>query len=445
MEEKVIDIQELTQDKHNFNKGTEGGGAKLMERSLNELGAGRSILIDKNGNIIAGNKTQEAAIKAGITKVRVIETTGDELVAVKRTDVDIDSAEGRKMAYLDNLTTQVNLTWDQTELEAVQADVEGFDIADFGIDLGFPTGDPDEADKVTEDDFDEEKEQVETICQPGDLWQLGNHRLMCGDSTKKEDVAKLMQGELAHLWLTDPPYNVAVKNSQGMTIANDNMASDEFRIFLRNAFAAAYPVLDKGCPFYVWFASKEHINFEGALNDVGLQVRQELIWNKNHFILGRAHYQWKHEPCLYGWKGDSCRYFIDVRNRASVIEDNEEINIDKMKAAEMRALLHKIYEERIPTTVINCMKPNKDEDHPTMKPVRLFGYQMANSSRPGDIILDSFGGSGTTIVAAEQLGRKARLMEYDPHYSDVIIARFEKLTGQKAERIINGTNQETQA
>ena len=434
MEEKVIDIQELTQDKHNFNKGTEGG-AKLMERSLNELGAGRSILIDKNGNIIAGNKTQEAAIKAGITKVRVIETTGDELVAVKRTDVDIDSAEGRKMAYLDNLTTQVNLTWDQTELEAVQADVEGFDIADFGIDLGFPTGDPDEADKVTEDDFDEEKEQVETICQPGDLWQLGNHRLMCGDSTKKEDVAKLMQGELAHLWLTDPPYNVAVKNSQGMTIANDNMASDEFRIFLRNAFAAAYPVLDKGCPFYVWFASKEHINFEGALNDVGLQVRQELIWNKNHFILGRAHYQWKHEPCLYGWKGDSCRYFIDVRNRASVIEDNTEINIDKMKAAEMRALLHKIYEERIPTTVVNCMKPNKDEDHPTMKPVRLFGYQMANSSRPGDIILDSFGGSGTTIVAAEQLGRKARLMEYDPHYSDVIIARWEKLTGGKAVKI----------
>ena len=416
-----------------------------MERSLNELGAGRSILIDKNDNIIAGNKTQEAAIKAGITKVRVVETTGDELVAVKRTDVDIDSAEGRKMAYLDNLSTQVNLTWDETELEAVQADVKGFDIADFGIDLGFPTGDPDEADKVKEDDFDEQKEQVETICQPGDLWQLGNHRLMCGDSTKKEDVAKLMQGELAHLWLTDPPYNVAVKNSQGMTIANDNMASDEFRIFLRNAFAAAYPVLDKGCPFYVWFASKEHINFEGALNDVGLQVRQELIWNKNHFILGRAHYQWKHEPCLYGWKGDSCRYFIDVRNRASVIEDNTEINIDKMKAAEMRALLHKIYEERIPTTVINCMKPNKDEDHPTMKPVRLFGYQMANSSRPGDIILDSFGGSGTTIVAAEQLGRKARLMEYDPKYCDVIIARWEKLTGQKAEMIINGTNQETQA
>ena len=147
--EKVIDIEELAQDRHNFNRGNEQG-QELMERSFKELGAGRSILLDRNGNIIAGNKSQKAAIAAGIKRVRVVETTGDELVAVKRTDVDIDSAEGRKMAYLDNLTTQVNLTWDETELEAVQADVEGFDIADFGIDLGFPTADPDEADKVAE-------------------------------------------------------------------------------------------------------------------------------------------------------------------------------------------------------------------------------------------------------------------------------------------------------
>ena len=145
MADKIIDIEELAQDQRNFNKGTEQG-QELMERSFKEMGAARSILIDKNGNIIAGNKSQKAAIAAGIKKVRVVETTGDELVAVKRTDVDIDSAEGRKMAYLDNLTTQVNLTWDQTELEAVQADVEGFDIADFGFDIEdlpqvtFPTG-----------------------------------------------------------------------------------------------------------------------------------------------------------------------------------------------------------------------------------------------------------------------------------------------------------------
>ena len=429
---EVVDIRDIIPDDHNFNAGTEKG-REMIEKSFRELGAGRSILLDKNNRIIAGNKSQQAAIATGITKVRIVDTEGDEIVAVRRRDVDLDSKVGRELAFADNATQQVSLAWDETELQQAAQDY-GLDIDEWGVELPETANTTDEQ-NADEDDFDEQKDPVETICQPGDLWQLGNHRLMCGDSTKKEDVAKLMQGELAHLWLTDPPYNVAVKNSQGMTIANDNMASDEFRIFLRNAFAAAYPVLDKGCPFYVWFASKEHINFEGALNDVGLQVRQELIWNKNHFILGRAHYQWKHEPCLYGWKGDSCRYFIDVRNRASVIEDNEEINIDKMKAAEMRALLHKIYEERIPTTVINCMKPNKDEDHPTMKPVRLFGYQMANSSRPGDIILDSFGGSGTTIVAAEQLGRKARLMEYDPHYSDVIIARWEKLTGGKAQKI----------
>ena len=164
-------------------------------------------------------------------------------------------------------------------------------------------------------------------------------------------------------------------------------------------------------------------------------MRQEIVWNKSSFVPGGSHYQWKHEPCLYGWKDDSCRYFIDARNRTTVIEDEAELNIDKMKVSEMRDLLHQIYDAQVPTTVINCAKPIVDDDHPTMKPVRLFGYQMANSSRPGDIILDSFGGSGTTIVAAEQLGRKARLMEYDPHYSDVIIARWEKLTGCKAQKI----------
>ena len=429
---EVVDIRDIIPDDHNFNKGTEKG-REMIEKSFRELGAGRSILLDKNNRIIAGNKSQQAAIATGITKVRIVDTDGDEIVAVRRRDVDLDSKVGRELAFADNATQQVSLAWDEAELQQA-AQEYGLDIDEWGVELPETANTTDEQ-NADEDDFDEKKDPVQAITQPGDLWQLGAHRLLCGDSTKREDVERLMQGELADLWLTDPPYNVAVKNSQGMTIANDNMASDEFRIFLRNAFAAAYPVLDKGCPFYVWFASKEHINFEGALNDVGLQVRQELIWNKNHFILGRAHYQWKHEPCLYGWKGDSCRYFIDVRNRASVIEDNEEINIDKMKAAEMRALLHKIYDERIPTTVVNCMKPNKDEDHPTMKPVRLFGYQMVNSSRPGDIILDSFGGSGTTIVAAEQLGRKARLMEYDPHYSDVIIARWEKLTGKKAQKI----------
>ena len=431
--EKTIDINQLAQDQHNFNKGTKAG-AKMMKRSLEQLGAGRSILIDKDGNIIAGNKTQQAAIEAGIKKVRVVESDGTELVAVKRTDVALDSKQGRELALLDNLTTQINLEWDKAELQSISDEV-GMCIEDWGVQLSdLPGAMPEQ--EVKEDDFDETKDPVPTVCQPGDLWQLGDHRLLCGDSTKAEDIQRLMQGETAHLWLTDPPYNVAVKNSQGMTIANDNMASAEFRRFLDDAFRAANTVLADGTPFYIWFASKEHINFEQALNAIGLRVRQELIWNKNSFIIGRAHYQWKHEPCLYGWKGQSCRYFIDARNRASVIQETEEINIDKMKKEEMRDLLRQILDDhRIPTTVINEAKPQKDEDHPTMKPVRLFGYQVTNSSRAGEIVLDTFGGSGTTVIACEQLNRKARLVELDPHYCDVIIARWEKLTGQKAVKL----------
>lgn len=217
-----------------------------------------------------------------------------------------------------------------------------------------------------------------------------------------------------------------------MTIANDNMISSDFRIFLRQAFAAADSVMKDGCPFYVWYGSREHINFEGALNDNGLKCRQVLIWNKSHFVLGRSHYQWKHEPCLYGWKGDNCSYFVDARNRATVIEDAAEIDIDKMKKDEMKDLLHRIYDDATPTTVIDADKPLKDTDHPTMKPVRLIGYLIKNSSQAGDLVLDTFGGSGTTLIAAEMLNRKCYMMELDPHYCDVIIARWEKLTGKKA-------------
>ena len=171
-----------------------------------------------------------------------------------------------------------------------------------------------------------------------------------------------------------------------------------------------------------------------AIDEVGMPFRQQLIWVKTSLVLGHMDYQWRHEPCLYGWK-EGAHYFINSRNRTTVYEDGEEIDIDKLKKAEMQKLLHDILDSKTPESVIRCPKPQKSADHPTMKPVRLFGYQIANSSRPGNIILDTFGGSGTTIVACEQLGRKARLMELDPHYCDVIIARWEKLTGQKAVKL----------
>ena len=445
---EVVSIDDLIQDDHNFNKGNEQG-AQLLERSFRECGAGRSVLIDKDNRLVGGNKAQKGFKAAGKKKVIIVDSDADTLVAVRRKDVSLDSAEGRKMAYLDNLTTQVNLTWDQTELEAVQADVEGFDIADFGIDLGFPTGDPDEADKVTEDDFDPD-EHYEPTSKAGDIFQLGDHRLMCGDSTSAEDVAKLMNGEQADLWLTDPPYNCSVGAAREATIKiisktaganwqsntdklkNDTMPREDFQEFLHKAFTNSLKHLKPGGAYYIWYSSGSSQEFQNALELAGVQKKSVLTWVKAEAVLNFQDYHPRFEPCLYGWTDGPKHYFIERRDQTTVIEDSKELDIDKMKKSEMQDPLHRIFDARFPEDVIREKKPARSDEHPTMKPVRLFGRLVSNSSRQGEIILDTFGGSGTTIVACEQLGRKARLMELDPHYCDVIIARWEKLTGQKA-------------
>lgn len=220
-----------------------------------------------------------------------------------------------------------------------------------------------------------------------------------------------------------------------LKIANDNMESAAFGKFLTDAFTTAMQFLKNGAAFYIWFASREHINFENALRNANLKVRQELIWNKTSLVLSRQDYQWKHEPCLYGWKDGAGHYFVNDRTQTTVIEDKVDIN--KMSKDELKNLLKEIYASRqtVPTTVIDCEKPTANKEHPTMKPVKLFGQLMRNSSKRGDKVLDTFGGSGTTLICAEQLGRKAYLMELDPHYCDVIIARWEKLTGKKAVKI----------
>lgn len=224
---------------------------------------------------------------------------------------------------------------------------------------------------------------------------------MCGDSTDPEVLEKLMDGTKADLYLTDPPYNVAYtgKTKDALTIQNDKMDNGSFRQFLYNAFTAAAAVIKPGAAFYIWHADSEGYNFRGACEDSGLSVKECLIWNKNAMVLGRQDYQWKHEPCLYGWKeGDT----------------------------------HKWYSDRKQTTILEFDKPNASRDHPTMKPTALFAYQIGNSTKPGDIVLDSFGGSGTTIMACEQLGRKGYVCELDPKYCDVIIKRWEQFTGEKA-------------
>lgn len=290
---------------------------------------------------------------------------------------------------------------------------------------------------IEEDDFEFNEEEIpEAKAKRGEIYKLGEHILMCGDSTVRQDVEKLLNGKIADLVVTDPPYNVAISNSQGMTIENDDMSDESFRKFLNSAFENMSDSLKEGGAFYVWYASREHINFESALLNNNLTVRQQLIWVKNSLVLGRQDYQWRHEPCLYGWKDGEGHYFIYDRTQSTVMEQKE-IDIDKLSPEESKKLLKKIYSE-IPSTIIKENKPQKNNLHPTMKPIELIGRLIHNSSEKGQIVLDLFGGSGSTLIACEQLGRKCYMMEYDPIYVDAIIQRYEEFTGKKAELISKG-------
>lgn len=234
------------------------------------------------------------------------------------------------------------------------------------------------------------------------------------------------------LLLTDPPYNVAYEGTAG-TIQNDDMETGKFLQFLTDAFSAVYDYINSGAAFYIWHSSREQSNFEKALNNAGLEVRQQLIWNKNALIMGRQDYQWKHEPCFYGWKEGAAHYFVDNRTFTTIIEDTP--NINKMSKDELKNYVKELLKRTPPTTVINEDKPSISAEHPTMKPVKLIGYQISNSTKKGDVVADIFGGSGTTLIACEQLNRICYTMELDPKYCDVIIKRWEQYTGQTAELV----------
>lgn len=239
------------------------------------------------------------------------------------------------------------------------------------------------------------------------------------------------------MYLTDPPYNVNYtgKTKDAMKIRNDSQDDDSFRAFLMDCFLAADKVLRPGASFYIWHADSKGFNFRYAVKACGWLLKQNLIWNKNTFVLGRQDYQWKHEPCLYGWKDGDAHYFIDRRDQSTVYEDTVSVNINAMRKDQLKEMIRSLLASQPPVTVLDEDKPNANREHPTMKPVRLIGRLVRNSSRTGEIVLDSFGGSGTTLIACEQLNRKCRMMELDPHYCDVIMARWEKLTGLKAVKI----------
>lgn len=266
----------------------------------------------------------------------------------------------------------------------------------------------------------------------GETWLLGEHRLQIGDATDPAVVSKAMGGHLAKAVWTDPPYNVNYTGSDGKTIANDHMAGDAFRQFLTKLLASAISVTEPGAPIYIAHADSEGLNFRQAAIDAGWSLRQCLVWVKNAFVMGRQDYQWQHEPILYGWKPGAAHRWYGARNKSTVIDDR--VDIDSLGKADLRDMLKALIAQAHPT-VIDCPKPGRNDVHPTMKPVALLHATLGNSALPEDHVLDVCGGSGSTLIACEQLGMVAHLVELDPRYADAIIARWQEFTGGTAYRL----------
>lgn len=358
--------------------------------SIKEFGFTNPILIDEENGIIAGHGRLLAAAKFGLEIIPTVRLVG--------------LTEAQKKAYViaDNQLA-LNAGWN---LELLKIEIDHLKELDFDLDLlGF--GDaladmfPETIQEGLKDEDDVPEMPVEPITRTGDVWVMGKHRLMCGNSCSFDDMAILMEGTLADVWLTDPPYNVAYegKTKESLKIQNDSMSDDNFRQFLVDAYSTANEHIKCGAVFYIWHADSEGFNFRAAAKDAGWKVRQCLIWKKQSMVLGRQDYQWQHEPCLYGWKEGASHLWASDRKQTTILEFN---------------------------------RPSRNAEHPTMKPVELFEYCLLNNTKGGDVVLDSFGGSGTTLIAAEKNNRVARLMELDPKYCDVIVKRWQEFTGKKA-------------
>ncbi|MBQ2016651.1 MAG: site-specific DNA-methyltransferase [Clostridia bacterium] len=313
----------------------------------------------------------------------------------------------------------------------------GYDYQSWG--MHFDTKELEIEEEAKDDNFDVDRAAaaIKTpVTQRGDIWQLGDHYLMCGDSTSAEDVARLMDGTRADLSVTDPPYNVAYEGGtkDKLKIENDKMSDSAFHDFLVAAFTRMNEALKPGAANYVFFACKEARNFIDAYIASGFLYKQLLIWVKNSITLTRSDYQWQHEPCIYGWKDGAPHYFTDDRTLHTVVD--EWPDFDKMDKAALRDFCKRVFDkDALATDIVREDKPTRNAEHPTMKPIPLIGRFVRNSSQRGQSVIDLFGGSGSTLMACEQLKRQCRTMEYDPVYCDVIIARWEKYTGRKATKI----------
>ena len=330
--------------------------------------------IDNKLVVLGGNMRLKAAIELGMDKLPVVL-------------VD-DWTEEQRAEFL----IKDNVGFGEWNWEELQADWDVEQLGEWGLDI------PQQfmvVPEATEDDY-EIPDEIHTDIVLGDLFEIGEHRLLCGDSTQTDTFEKLFNGQLADLVVTDPPYNVAYegKTKDKLKIDNDKQSDGDFYQFLYDFYTALGSYTKQGGGWYVWHADLEGTNFRRAMSDAGIMVKQCLIWVKSSMVMGRQDYQCKHEPCLYGWKEGAA---------------------------------HGWYSDRKQTTILEFDRPNRNAEHPTMKPIPLFAYQIGNSSKQGDIVADGFGGSGTTMVACHQLNRKGYLVEYDPKYCQVIIDRMRKL------------------
>lgn len=334
----------------------------------------RPIVVNADMVVLGGNMRLKACKEAGLKEVPII--LADNLTEEQQ----------REFLIKDNVSGG-EWDWDilANEWEVEQLDAWGLDVP---INLETEL-------EAEEDDF-EVPDEVQTNIVLGDLFEIGEHRLLCGDSTQTDTFAKLFDNQLADLVVTDPPYNVAYegKTKDALTIQNDSMGDGEFYQFLYDFYTALGSYTKKGGAWYVWHADSEGANFRLAMKNAGIMVKQCLIWVKNSMVMGRQDYQWKHEPCLYGWKEGAS---------------------------------HGWYSDRKQTTVLEFDRPTRNAEHPTMKPIPLIAYQIGNSSKQGDIVADGFGGSGTTMVASHQMQRKCYMVEFDPKYCQVIVDRMRKL------------------
>lgn len=414
---QTVRIDSLTPDPENARKHSTRN-LDAIAASLEDFGQRRPIVVTAGGVVIAGNGTMEAAKQLGW-----------ELIAVTRTPADWSYEQARAYALADNRTAEL-ADWDAEVLaeQLLELDAAGWSVGR----LGFDVGGRDDEDVVQDDVPDVPKVAKSKL---GELWALGEHFLLVGDSTDLGSVQLLMGGGLADCVFTDPPYNVDYvgKTKDAMVIENDAMGDAEFRVFLGRAYACMFEVTAPGAAVYVCHADTAGVAFRSGMVDAGFLLKQVLVWVKNAFVLGRQDYHWQHEPILYGWKpGAPHRWYAD-RRRATLLD--EETDIALMQPADLVLLLEEL---RAGGSVIREDRPHRSADHLTMKPVPLVARLVCNSTRMGDVVLDPFGGSGSTLIACEQMGRRCRTIEMDPRYADVIIERWEALTGLKAERVSRG-------